>query len=62
MSARSAVDVLGADHVIAGTDWPIAVEKSVPQRLQAALTSCGLDSVEQQMVAGSNVLKLLRIT
>jgi predicted TIM-barrel fold metal-dependent hydrolase len=45
MSARSALDVLGADHVIAGTDWPIAVEKSVPQRLQAALTSCGLDSV-----------------
>jgi len=59
---RSAVDVLGADHVIAGTDWPISVEKSVPQRLQAALTSCELDSVEQQMVAGSNVLKLLRIT
>ena len=58
---RSAVDLLGADHVIAGTDWPIFVEKSVPQRLQAALTSCGLDAAEQQMVAGGNTLKLLGV-
>jgi predicted TIM-barrel fold metal-dependent hydrolase len=24
---RAAVDLLGADHVLVGTDWPIAVEK-----------------------------------
>jgi predicted TIM-barrel fold metal-dependent hydrolase len=59
---RSAVDLLGADHVLAGTDWPIFVEKSVPERLQEALTSCGLDAAEQQMVAGGNTLKLLGVT
>lgn len=59
---RSSVDLLGADHVIAGTDWPIFVEKSVPQRLQAALTSCGLDAAEQQMVASGNTLRLLGVT
>ena len=26
----SVVELLGADHVLAGTDWPIAVEKDVP--------------------------------
>jgi aminocarboxymuconate-semialdehyde decarboxylase len=58
---RSAVDMLGADHVLAGTDWPIFTEKSVPERLQAALASAGLSVAEQQMVAGGNTLKLLGI-
>jgi aminocarboxymuconate-semialdehyde decarboxylase len=56
---RAAVDLLGADHVLAGTDWPIAVEKSVPERLAAAFAACGLAPAEQQMVAGGNTLKLL---
>lgn len=59
---RSAVDLLGADHVLAGTDWPIAEEKSMQQRLQAALAACGLDAAEQQMVAGGNTLKLLGVS
>jgi aminocarboxymuconate-semialdehyde decarboxylase len=59
---RSAVDLLGADHVLMGTDWPIAVEKSVPERLQSALTACGLDASAQQMVAGGNTLSLLGIS
>src|SRR4051794_25286711 len=33
---RAAVDILGADHVLMGTDWPIVEEKSVPERLQKA--------------------------
>jgi aminocarboxymuconate-semialdehyde decarboxylase len=56
---RAAVDLLGADHVLAGTDWPIFTETSVPARLQDALTSCGLSAADQQMVAGGNALKLL---
>ena len=56
---RAAVDLLGADHVLVGTDWPIAVEKSVQERVQAALTACGLDASQQQMVASGNVLRLL---
>ena len=58
---RAAVDLLGADHVLAGTDWPIFDEQSVPARLQAALTGCGLDPAAQQMVAGGNTLRLLGV-
>lgn len=58
---RSAVDLLGADHVLMGTDWPIAVEKSVPERLQKAFAACGLSAAEQQMIASGNTLKLLGV-
>ena len=56
---RSAVDLLGADHVLLGTDWPLAVEQS--ERIQATLAACGLAAAEQQMVAGDNTLKLLGV-
>lgn len=55
------VELLGADHVLAGTDWPIVVEKDVPGRLQKALTLAGLNAEQQEMVAGGNTLKLLGI-
>jgi aminocarboxymuconate-semialdehyde decarboxylase len=58
---RCAVDLLGADHVLMGTDWPIVVEKSVPERLQKAFTHCGLTAAEQQMIAGGNTLRLLGV-
>jgi predicted TIM-barrel fold metal-dependent hydrolase len=58
---RSAVDLLGVDHVLAGTDWPIAEEKSMQERLQKALAVCGLDAAEQQMVASGNTLRLLGV-
>src|SRR3954468_21215156 len=58
---RSVVDMLGADHVLAGTDWPIYVEKQISERLQAALTACGLNAAEQQLVAGGNTAKLLGV-
>ena len=57
----SVVELLGADHVLAGTDWPIVVEKDVPARLQRALTVAGLSAADQQMVAGGNTLKLLGV-
>jgi aminocarboxymuconate-semialdehyde decarboxylase len=59
---RCAVDLLGADHVLMGTDWPIVVEKSVPERLQKAFAHCGLTAAEQQMIASGNTLKLLGVT
>jgi predicted TIM-barrel fold metal-dependent hydrolase len=62
VTVRAAVDLLGADHVLFGTDWPIAVEKSMPQRLQAALDACGLDAAERKMVASGNTLRLLGMT
>ena len=57
----SVVELLGADHVIAGTDWPIVVEKDVPARLQRALAVAGLSAEQQQMVAAGNTLKLLGV-
>ena len=43
---RTAIDLLGADHVFVGTGWPIAVEKWVPDRLADGLrclrpSTCG---------------------
>jgi predicted TIM-barrel fold metal-dependent hydrolase len=58
---RAAIDLLGADHVLMGTDWPIVVEKSVPERLQKAFAHAGLNAAEQQMVASGNTLRLLGI-
>ena len=58
---RAAVDLLGADHVLMGTDWPIVEEKSVPERLAKALAHSGLKPAEQQMVAGGNALRLLGV-
>jgi predicted TIM-barrel fold metal-dependent hydrolase len=56
---RAAVDLLGADHVLVGTDWPIAVEKSMPERLHAAFSACDLNPSEQQLVTSGNTRKLL---
>ena len=53
--------MLGADHVLMGTDWPIVVETSVPERLQKAFAYCGLNATEQQMIAGGNTLRLLGV-
>lgn len=61
VAVRAAVDLLGVDHVVVGTDWPITVEKSVQERVQLALSACGLDAAEQQMVASGNVLRLLGV-
>jgi aminocarboxymuconate-semialdehyde decarboxylase len=61
VAIRGAVDLLGADHVLMGTDWPVAVEASAPERLQAALAGCGLDPAGQQMVASGNTLRLLGV-
>jgi aminocarboxymuconate-semialdehyde decarboxylase len=58
---RSAVDLLGPDHVLAGTDWPIFAENAVASRLQRALTACGLDADEQSLVASGNALRLLGV-
>jgi hypothetical protein len=46
--------------VLAGTDWPVAVEKDVPARLKTALDAAGLNAAEQEMVASGNTLRLLR--
>jgi aminocarboxymuconate-semialdehyde decarboxylase len=61
-AVRTAIDLLGADHVVVGTDWPIAVEASVPERLQKAFAHAGLSAAEQEMIASGNTMRLLKIT
>jgi aminocarboxymuconate-semialdehyde decarboxylase len=58
---RSVVEMLGADHVLAGTDWPIFTETRIPERLQHALDASGLTAPHQQLVASGNTAKLLGI-
>ena len=57
----SAVELLGADHVLMGTDWPVVVEEAVGSRLQASLTAAGLNAQEQALIAGGNALRLLGV-
>jgi predicted TIM-barrel fold metal-dependent hydrolase len=59
---RTAIDLLGADHVMVGTDWPIAVEAAVPKRLQKAFTHAGLNAAEQEMIASGNAMRLLKVS
>jgi predicted TIM-barrel fold metal-dependent hydrolase len=61
VTVRAAIDLLGADHVLMGTDWPIVEEKSVPERLAKAFAHSGLNAAEQQLVAGGNALRLLGV-
>ena len=58
---RSMIDLLGPDHVVAGTDWPIFTETATTNRLQRVLTACGLNAAEQRMVASGNALRLLGV-
>jgi predicted TIM-barrel fold metal-dependent hydrolase len=61
VAVSAAVDLLGADHVLMGTDWPVAEERSVHERLGAALAHAGLDATQQRMVAGGSALRLLGV-
>jgi aminocarboxymuconate-semialdehyde decarboxylase len=59
---RTAVDLIGADHVVVGTDWPIAVEAAVPERLAKAFAHAGLSAAEQEMIASGNTMRLLKVS
>ena len=59
MLMRATIEALGADHVLAGTDWPIYPERDIPQRLSTALTAAGLSRSEQRLIASENTMKLL---
>lgn len=58
---RSAVDLLGADKVVIGTDWPVVAEESLSDRVRAVLKASGLDATAQSMVAGGNAMRLLAV-
>jgi predicted TIM-barrel fold metal-dependent hydrolase len=57
---RGAIETVGADHVLTGTDWPVVQERSVPARLQAMFDELGLGADERRGIAGQNALRLLK--
>ena len=57
VTLRCAVDLLGADHVVLGTDWPVVIE--TPERIRTVLAASGLTGEEQRLVAGGAALSLL---
>ena len=59
---RASVDLLGADNVIAGSDWPIAGEKPIRSMLTDAMQQARLSDDEQNAIAAGNCLRLLGIS
>ncbi len=59
---RVAVDLLGADHVLLGTDWPIVDHEPIRGRVEAAFAAAGLSQDEQRLIAHGNAARLLGLT
>jgi len=57
---RACVDLVGADHVLAGSDFPIA-GAALRGPLVAAMQQAGLSQQEQTAIAAGNCLRLLRL-
>ena len=58
---RASVDLLGASHVLAGSDWPIVNAGPTRPVLNRALAAAGLSEADQRLVAGENALRLLGV-
>lgn len=56
---RAAADLIGTDHVLAGSDWPIVSEGPIRPRLSAALEAAGLAQDEAGAIAAGNALSLI---
>jgi aminocarboxymuconate-semialdehyde decarboxylase len=59
LANQTAVDLIGADHVLAGSDWPIVDDGPIAGPLADAMRSAGLGAAEQQAIAAGNCLRLL---
>ena len=56
---RALVGLLGADNVVAGSDWPIAGDTPVRPVLLDTMRGAGLSDAEQTAIATSNCSRLL---
>jgi aminocarboxymuconate-semialdehyde decarboxylase len=59
---RTSVDLLGAEHVMAGSDWPIVDDGPIHDPLASAMRDAGLSPDQQNAIAAENCLSLLGIT
>jgi len=57
---RAAVDLLGAENVIAGSDWPIN-DGPIARQLADTMRAARLSEAEQDAIAAANSLRLLGI-
>lgn len=58
-AVRYAVDLLGADHVLIGSDWPIGGVPASRERVHATLSAAGLTTDQQELVSWTNAASLL---
>jgi predicted TIM-barrel fold metal-dependent hydrolase len=56
---KTSVDLLGADHVMAGSDWPIVDDGPISDALTGAMREAGLSVAQQNAVASNNCARLL---
>jgi predicted TIM-barrel fold metal-dependent hydrolase len=56
---RFLVDVVGAERVLTGSDWPIMRRDAGADRVRAMLDDAGLDARDAALVAGANARRLL---
>jgi aminocarboxymuconate-semialdehyde decarboxylase len=59
---RASIDLLGADRVMAGSDWPIVDDGPMRGPLADALQAAALTAEDQQAVAAGNCARLLGIS
>lgn len=56
---RACVDILGAENVVAGSDFPIAGESPIGGPLAEATQQAGLSDAQQNAIAAGNCMRLL---
>jgi predicted TIM-barrel fold metal-dependent hydrolase len=58
---RAAIDLLGADHIVTGTDWPVVTEPDLPARLARLVDQCHLGESDRDLIANANARRLLHV-
>lgn len=58
---RAAVDLVGVENVLVGSDWPIVNDGLIGDRVRRAFADAALSDAEQRLVAGDNTRRLLQI-
>jgi predicted TIM-barrel fold metal-dependent hydrolase len=58
-ATRFAIDALGADHVLIGSDWPIIDRNASVERVSALLDATGVNDTDRALIAGGNAQRLL---
>jgi len=57
---RFAIELLGSDHVLAGSDWPIYADPIAShQQVEEALSTLELTEPQMAAILGGNAMRLL---